>query len=151
MNTDLTPWFPVSIEPYHIGVYEIEINSYRNYSYWNGYYWLLTACSVESCYANIKCEKSEQMYQKNAKVFWRGLTKQQSYSKDFEYYIPQNTGFTGGSSWFDTNQLKPNYKTLAEAEAINSFHSKDFGVEEGVYHRVVHVVKTETYYPMEVS
>ena len=51
-SSKVTPWFPVQINPVHIGVYEIgtPASGYVRFSYWNGKRWRSREASVEQAY-----------------------------------------------------------------------------------------------------
>jgi hypothetical protein len=71
MKKQLTPWFPSSIKPVHIGVYETEIDGVawsKGFSFWNGKCWGNTEDLPEWARDGIgnPCKK------------WRGLQEKQS-------------------------------------------------------------------------
>jgi hypothetical protein len=48
MSKKMTTWFPSTIKPVHVGVYETSLNGYEGYSFWNGKRWCDTAQRPES-------------------------------------------------------------------------------------------------------
>ena len=75
-----TRWFPSKINPTHVGVYEISLNSVFSmqlFSFWNGTRWL----SVDSApvFAATATKKSSWIYGKDSNyhlIGWRGLAQQ---------------------------------------------------------------------------
>ncbi len=68
----LTPWFPASVKPVHVGVYEItERLLGTGYCYWNGYEWANMGSSINKAYENR--DWLEGAYQSKN---WRGLAEQ---------------------------------------------------------------------------
>lgn len=72
-----TPWFPLSINPVRVGVYQI-INQYANYahySYWNGKFWCYTTDSPADA-VKYKNRASPSVGKMNDYYnHWRGLEK----------------------------------------------------------------------------
>jgi hypothetical protein len=71
MKEQLTPWFPSSIKPVHIGVYETDIDRVswsKGFSFWNGKCWGNTEDLPEWALDDIgvQCKK------------WRGLQEKQA-------------------------------------------------------------------------
>ena len=65
-----TPWYPISIKPVRVGVYEVEnANPNNKFSYWNG------KC-FECCTAVPKIPENRYRSQDMqwSKAQWRGLT-----------------------------------------------------------------------------
>jgi hypothetical protein len=68
----LTPIFPMSVAPVHVGVYRVEGNVLA-YAYWSGLYWGLTMPTIDFCYMFRK-DRSRQCYDGTVQG-WRGLAK----------------------------------------------------------------------------
>ena len=65
-----TPWYPISIKPVRIGVYEVENKFGGNkFSYWNGKYF--ECCTY---FPKIPINRIESIDMKWPKAKWRGLT-----------------------------------------------------------------------------
>jgi hypothetical protein len=67
---NVTGWFPTSINPVHIGFYQVHTPKWcrNNYSFWNGKYW--ETCMIDAHHSVFRT-KSSDMY--TTGVFWRGL------------------------------------------------------------------------------
>lgn len=77
---EMTPWFPIDIEPVHIGVYEVQPEPEPDYLYthlskWDGRKWCSTATNVPE--ADMQTSESWAMYH-NIKPQWRGFTNEQT-------------------------------------------------------------------------
>ena len=73
---DLTEWFPGTVRPNFIGVYEIQIeldddDGVRFYSYWSGSGWLPAYLRVEKAY---RFRNTDPLSYYQNKV-WRGLSR----------------------------------------------------------------------------
>lgn len=57
----------------------------------------------------------------------------------FDYWQAENTGWSGGSSWFlSTNAM---FKTKEEAEDYNNRHYENHKNDDLMKYRVVHIIK----------
>jgi hypothetical protein len=83
MNT--TPWFPGSVCPVHVGVYErrmTQVNNRMTFSYWTGSQWLVSPadCTVDwpLIYKGAEKPSNYQPWVDNGADFeWRGVTSQE--------------------------------------------------------------------------
>jgi len=77
-NRKVTPWFPVSINPARMGVYQIRTNyGGVRYSVWDGVQWLCTTFNIERAVpVGYKYGRSNDMYCKGYTPEWRGLAVQ---------------------------------------------------------------------------
>jgi len=72
----------------------------------------------------------------------------ESYTKEYSWYEPQNTGWSGGNSWFTTGVTKYNvshYETYEQAKQVNDAH-RDWNPDPSIKRRVIRVTKIETHY-----
>lgn len=70
MSEKLTPWFPASVYPVRIGVYEVESdNSSVGYSLWDGSYFRSICATVD------KAESTLAHIGDYHGLIWRGLAK----------------------------------------------------------------------------
>jgi hypothetical protein len=72
----------------------------------------------------------------------------ESYTKEYSWYEPQNTGWSGGNSWFTTGETKYNvshYETYEQAKKVNDAH-KEWNPDPSIKYRVIRVTKIETHY-----
>lgn len=72
-----TEWFPCTIKPVHIGVYQRDM-SFRQpkcyyYSYWNGKYWCFNSNNLKYAAADW----SKRYHSEYQDLPWRGLIKEQ--------------------------------------------------------------------------
>lgn len=67
---NVTGWFPTSINPVHIGFYQVHDPKWinNNYSFWNGKYWETCTRTAELSISRLM---SSDMYVGD--VMWRGL------------------------------------------------------------------------------
>lgn len=153
-NLQRTTWFLLDVlHPIYTGVYEVNINDTTYFSFWDGTYFNTIDASVLGA-LTAKGKRSACLYDSLARnVKWRGLAESQTevYSRDFDYYVAQNTGWSGGKSWFNTSQLHPYQKTMQEALDINQWHSQGFPNDDGILYRVTRVIKSETYHPQIIQ
>lgn len=74
MNPKLTPWFPSTVKPVHVGVYRTNLffsgRGYYKYSYWDGKKWGWSSTLKER--ANPANGKDYGMSPNQCKQ-WRGL------------------------------------------------------------------------------
>lgn len=76
------------------------------------------------------------------------MKKRASYTKEYSWYEPQNTGWSGGTSWFTTGVTKYNishYETYEEAKKVNDAH-REWNPDPSIKRRVIHVTKIEKHY-----
>ena len=78
MTKKLTPWFPGTVAPVHVGVYERQVGSEIYYSKWDGLQWLLLWEKLEMAEAEI--DRSVYALQ-DPDIKWRGFTTPQGESK----------------------------------------------------------------------
>ena len=153
-NLQRTTWFLLDVmHPIYTGVYEVYIDGYIYFSYWDGKVFNAVDFDNENAFKN-KGYHSVSIYDiSTKKVKWRGLAEPQDevYSRDFDYYVAQNTGWSGGKSWFNTSQLHPHQKTMQEALDLNQYQSQGFPNDSGILYRVTRVIKSETYYPQTIQ
>lgn len=71
----LTPWFPASVNPVRVGVYERDIAPLGPYSYWNGLFWGGWAAWPDIAVNNYDKESLIQ------NTRWRGLATQSKEQK----------------------------------------------------------------------
>lgn len=150
-SLERTSWFYCKFQkPFYEGVYEVEPYKGCNvifYSYWNGLFWNLTSNTIKRAldYKDFPVESESMKIESK----WRGLTTNQGkVQRSYFMYIPQNTGWSGGSSWFDTYsncRSSNSCKNLEEAESINSIH-KDKMNDPNIKYRVVLKEIKETHY-----
>jgi len=75
MQSIMTDWFPVTIFPARIGVYEVRINDNpMEFAKWDGGKWCVVAYTVSG--AKRKTDRSWAMYLAT-NVHWRGFTHEQ--------------------------------------------------------------------------
>lgn len=79
MKAKLTPWFPASVKPVHVGVYlrRFSWNSADsgNYAYWNGAFWGMFVAGYESPDDAYRLKDSPTTYHN---LQWRGLASDPS-------------------------------------------------------------------------
>lgn len=71
---DLTEWFPGTVRPNFIGVYEVKSTVFREagwYAYWSGSGWLPAYCVIAVAY---KRRNTDPLSRWQDKV-WRGLAR----------------------------------------------------------------------------
>jgi len=73
MSTELTPWFPGSVKPVHIGVYETDdvLPDDACFQHWNGTFWGLCSWSAEHAATRGQARGVSGFQESN----WRGLAK----------------------------------------------------------------------------
>ena len=64
----LTAWFPATVQPVHLGVYERELPYPDSFSFWTGTYWLWSARTPK----NAATSRGTSVHQG---VPWRGLAE----------------------------------------------------------------------------
>lgn len=68
----------------------------------------------------------------------------------YNYWVPQNTGYTDGLSWFDSGSELRHFKTQEEAMKYNNMLMKEWNYPVHIKFRVIERTITEvSYYPTE--
>lgn len=82
-DQNTTPWFPVSVNPVHVGVYQVvnrfTPNRLARYSFWNGQVWGICCTTPDSafhCRETQSCDMYSGEFGRN-EAQWRGLREQQ--------------------------------------------------------------------------
>jgi hypothetical protein len=70
-----TDWFPTSIKPVRVGVYEVLVGSMNAYSYWDGKVFRSCAESVQFAIPTDRYRRKASDYMQEPTAMWRGLAE----------------------------------------------------------------------------
>ena len=76
------------------------------------------------------------------------MKRKPQYTKENSWYEPQNTGWSGGVSWFLTGRTKYNvshYETYEAAKKVNDEY-RQWNPDPQIKYRVVQVTQIEKHY-----
>lgn len=79
-DDNTTEWFPMSIDPVHVGSYQVKADNVPErhaltYSYWNGTHWCLRWHTTDLAHRAMD-RRSHDIYHGNTVFHWRGLREQ---------------------------------------------------------------------------
>lgn len=73
-----TDWFPVSIKPVRVGVYEVSVPYYASvntHSYWDGNLFRSCGMSLNDATPNTMHCQEASTYMEDSRSMWRGLAE----------------------------------------------------------------------------